>query len=189
MRKSFKIILFFIFAILITGILIICFNFEKVKCNLFQFSIIDAMSLLSSVTIGFGLTYLISISFSRESKKNEIIEESLSAIKNDFVYIMQQFIKERNAIINENKRTYFLLLAKNTDKDISILNKLCVEHKNMQKPLKKLLEERRNFHYIATGDQLVQGTVITDDFIDKCSEHYYLIKQNIFQCKIELYNQ
>lgn len=187
MRKSFKVIIIFISIVLFLGIISICFNFNKIDCSLFQFSIIDAMSLLTSIIIGFGLTYLISVSFSKESKKNEIIEESLSAIKDDFTYLMQQLIKNRNLKIDENCRFYFLVLSKNTDKDIHILQDLCSNNKYMEQSILELLKSRGDFNYIVTGDNLVAGAVITDDFIEKCSEQYYLIKQNIFQCKVQLY--
>lgn len=188
MQKSFKItglILFAIYAVCLTTAFFIK---GQMRTVLFNFTIIDVMSLLTSVVIGFVLAYFISVSLPKENKKNEIIEESLKAIKDDFSYLMQQFFKSRNLEINENFRSYILILTKNIDKDIFILVQLCSE-KSMENYLENLLNYRRNFNYVATGDDLIVGNKLSDSFIESCSEKYYLIKQTLFQCKIELYRR
>lgn len=187
MRKSFKIIIFLLSLVLIIGAV---FSLINIKHNnsLFNFSIIEVMSLLTSVIIGFGLTYLVSITFSKESKKNEIIEESLRDIKDDYNYLMQQFMKNRNNEITENFRNYVLIILKNIDKDISILMKLCSDKSHMKKSIKDLIKRRSDFNYISTGDMFSVGLKINDVYLEKCSEKYYFIKQTLSQCKLELYN-
>lgn len=188
MRKSFLIIFWLLIAVVICGALPICFNVARIKNSLFEFSIIDVLSFLTSVIIGFGLTYLISVSFSRESKTNEIIEESLVMIKEDFAHLMQYLMNGRNKKITESVRFHILFASKNTDKDISILKDMCEKKDFMHKPLKALLRARCDFNYIITGDNLIENQLICDSFIEKVSEQYYIIKQSIFQCKIGLYN-
>lgn len=188
MRKSFYVVLALLLAVMVAGIVFILMNLKHITCSLFDFSIIDVMSLLTSVIIGFGLTYLVSVSFSKESKKNEIIEESLTAIKDDFAYIMQQFMKLRNNMVTDNFRSFMLLVLKNVDKDIAILMRLCAKRNNMKQPVKALIKQRSDFNYLATGDNLTTGQVLSDTFIEECSKKYYLIKQTISQCKVELYS-
>lgn len=188
MRKSFKIVFGLLLAVLITGTVAIVLNIEQLNCSLFDFSIIEVMSLLTSVIIGFGLTYLISISFSKESKKNEIIEESLQDIKEDYTHLMQQLMKYRNTKVSDNFRKYILIVLKNIDKDISILMRLCSDKNHMKKSITNLIKKRSDFNYIVTGDMFSIGLEINDLYLEKCSERYYLIKQSITQCKLELYN-
>ena len=188
MRRSFKIILLLLLAVMTIGAVFIFYNIGNIKCSLFDFSIIDAMSLLTSVIIGFGLTYLVSISFSKESKKNEIIEEALKDIKDDYGHLMQQFIRMRNNNVTDNFRSYILIFLKNIDKDILILRNLCSDKKYMGAYIKKLINNRADFNYVATGDGFTSGQSVTDVFIEQCSEKYYLVKQTISQCKLELYN-
>ena len=188
MRKSFKIVLVSLISILMIGSVFILCNLKYVKKSLFDFSIVEVMSLLTSVIIGFGLTYLVSVSFSRESKKNEVIEESLKDIKDDYGHLMQQFIKNRNTKITDNFRNYILMILKNIDKDISILVKLCKDKPQMKKPIKDMIKKRSDFNYAATGDLFSTGLILKDSYLDKCTEKYYLIKQALTQCKLELYN-
>lgn len=189
MRRSFKVILFSLVTIFVAGGIVVFFNFNKTKCSLFDFSIIDVMALLTSVVIGFGLTYLISVSLSKESKRNEIAIEIINAIKDDFAFIMQQLVKRRNIIIDNNIRSYFLLLSKNTDKDIAILKEIYEKNSYPKKiALDNLLIQRSNFNYILTGDDLVADVAISEQFVDECAKKYYLIKQALFQCKFEIYN-
>lgn len=188
MRKSFKIVLGLLFLVLAAGTLFIVFNIGRLNCALFNFSVIDIMSLLTSVIIGFGLTYLISVSFSRESKKNEIIEESLKDIRDDYSHLMHEFMRHRNCEVTENFRNYVLIVLKNIDREIAILKNLCIERTNMNKPIGRLIKIRFDFSFIASGDNLSTGNVISDSFIKHCSEKYYLTKQSISQCKLELYN-
>ena len=188
MRRSFKIVLGLLLVVLITGAIFIVFNIKQLNCSLFNFSIIDVMSLLTSVIIGFGLTYLISISFSKENKKNEIIEESLKDIKEDYAHLMQQLMKYRNIKVSDNFRKYILVVLKNIDKDISILMRLCSDKNHMKKSINNLIKKRSDFNYIVTGDMFLVGLEINDSYLEKCSEKYYLIKQSISQCKLELYN-
>lgn len=186
MRKSFKIVLFCLFFALLPGNIYIVVNHKNIV--LLQFSIVDIMSLWTSVIIGFGLTYLVSVSFSKESKKNEIVEDALKDVKGDYAYLMQQFMKFRNKIVTDNFRNYILLFLKNIDKDILILRKLCFERKNMDVAMNNLIKMRSDFHYVTTDDDFSVGIPITDSFIEKCSEKYYFVKQAITQCKLELFN-
>ncbi|MDE5613231.1 MAG: hypothetical protein K2I74_01075, partial [Treponemataceae bacterium] len=85
-------------------------------------------------------------------------------------------------------RTYILLVSKNIDKDISILNELCKNKSHIKKAVGELINCRRNFNYLLTGDNLTAGQSVTDEYIEECSNNYYLLKQYIFKCKLELYN-
>lgn len=189
MRRSFIVISFFISLILVTGGVLILVHRNQVKCFLYNFSIIEVMALLTSIVIGFGLTYLISVSLAKESKKNEVATEILSAIKDDFAFIMQQLVKNLNRNINDNIRSYFLLLSKNTDKDLSILNEIYEKNSYLKNTsLKELLKLRSDFNYILTGDNLISGITISEKFVEECSEKYYLVKQAIFRCRFEINN-
>ncbi|WP_315601657.1 hypothetical protein [Treponema socranskii] len=187
MKKKLIILLSIQLVILAIGIIISVYNREKIYPFFFNFSLIDLLILLSSSTTGVLLTYIIAISYSKENKKNEIVEEVLSAIKRDLTHIMKCIFQNKGHRINENMRSYLLSLSNMTDKDIVILCNICKGMKHMDEPISDLKEKRANFHYFVTGDRLTNGNTVSDEYAATNMDNYYLIKQSILQCKVKLF--
>ena len=188
MKKILYIIISIIFFFIFSSSLIILFNFSKIE-GFFSFSLVDSLTLLLSIVGGIFLTYVISISFQQETKKKDVIKEILALIKEDFSCIMQYMYKHRNEEIDENKRIFILTLQKITDKDICILKNLCEQNQIVKNDMiESLIKKRTDFMHELTGDKLIIGNIFSDDFIEKCTELYYIIKQNIIEFKFILYN-
>lgn len=177
---------FFLIGTVIMAVIAIIADITRVD-DFYSFSIIDVVSVLSTIVIGTFLSYAISISFQKEEHVNAIAEEALSVLQNDFDTIVQYLDKNKGKTVTKPIRQQILAFQKTCDMDMNVLLTVCKSSKNTEKTKDELKNSRSNFSYKLTGDDIDIGKRINDGYIDACMDNYHFVKQSIFRFKVSLY--
>ena len=100
---------------------------------------------------------------------------------------------ESNRELTESKQERFwyfhlyITLSKITDKDINFLKNMPFKNKVIAENISNIVKIRGDFSFILTGDNLVANQPIADVYIETCSLQYYQLKQQLMECRVNVY--
>ena len=187
MRKSFIVLVSFL-VILFLGVLwLSVWKWDMLKNTFFSYSFIDIANYITTLLVGFFLTYIITVPFQKEIKEKDILSEAIIEVQNDLTTIMEYLYKKKGERITNQKRNHILTLSKITDQDIVFLKEISLKNKTIKKNIENILTIRREFSYTLTGDCLIVKKILSDKYIDSCSKEYYQLKQQLMECRVNLY--
>lgn len=187
MRKSFIVLVSFLVILFLSVLWLSFWKWDMLKNTFFSYSLIDIANYITTLIVGFFLTYIIAVPFQKEIKEKDILSEAIIEVQNDLTTIMEYLYKIKGQMITDQQREYILTLSKITDKDINFLMNMSFKSKVIEKNISNIVKIRGDFSFILTGDNLVTNQPIADVYIETCSLQYYQLKQQLMECRVNLY--
>ncbi len=187
MRKSFNILIGLLGILFLIVVILSVLKWKMLKNTFFSYSFIDIVNFIATLLIGFFLTYIIAVPLQKEIKEKDILSETIIEVQKDLAAIMEYLYKIKGQMITVQQREYILTLSKITDKDINFLKNMPFKNKVIAENISNIVKIRGDFSFILTGDNLVANQPIADVYIETCSLQYYQLKQQLMECRVNVY--
>lgn len=187
MRKSFNVLIGFLLILFLIVVILSVFKWNVLRSTFFSYSFIDIVNFVATLLIGFFLTYIIAVPLQKEIKEKDILSEAIIEVQKDLATIMEYLYEIKGQVITVQQREYILTLSKIIDKDISFLKNMSFRNKVIEGNISNIVKIRGDFSYILTGDNLVVNQALPDVYLEACSLQYYQLKQQLMECRVNLY--